>query len=522
MNRYFKTYKLRTTLIVLGVICLSGVTVGTSLIHTFAFDALLNQSLVGFLSWYGIGLGLWLVLILGNYALKVARTALIQDMSTMLRTEYAHSVASQTLVNYKAKDVGEYVSFLNNDIKLIETSGFDSVFNIVSTMSLTFISLLTLWSFDVRIMFITIVLAWLLTVIPNFLTKRITKATASYSDSSASFVNKITDFLSGYETLYYLGNKFRLSQQVENTSSLYKEAHVRYVKDNGVVNALISLLSVCSQIIVMGSTGYFAYLGIVSFGAMTSTSTVAANVFHALSNFSQYRMNIKSVKPLLEKIENTHAQPTLDVTEGFEMMVMENVSMQYQDHVVFDDLDLVIEKGKKYAMIGASGSGKSTLLQIMLGNETNYSGSVRYNNRDLKTMTSDALMDHFAFIGNAVHIYQDTLYNNITLWETVVQADVSEALKKANLTDFEPRLQEVMHQNMLSEGQKQRIGLARAFLKKRAVYVFDEATAHLDALNSEWIEDVLLHQDDITFISVTHHLKEERKHLYHEVISLSN
>src|SRR5699024_7932627 len=126
---------------------------------------------------------------------------------------------------------------------------------------------------------------------------------------------------------------------------------------------------------------------------------------------------------------------------------------------------LNIERGKKYAIVGQSGSGKSTLLALLLGNLRDYHGKIFYNETDLQTLDENSLLKRINFVSNQPHIFQDTLRNNLTLWnDKITDEQLIYLLEQLNLTDFQNKLSELITENTLSTGQKQRIGLIRALL----------------------------------------------------------
>ena len=130
-------------------------------------------------------------------------------------------------------------------------------------------------------------------------------------------------------------------------------------------------------------------------------------------------------------------------------------------------------------------------------------------------------MSACAYVGSQTHIYNDTLRNNLTLWnEAITDTHIKEALERVNLLSFLSRIDEQVSDGSFSEGQKQRIGLIRAFLKGSSVVIFDEATANLDHKNATRIEHLLLNDPNITYITVTHHLIKENELYFDEIIRL--
>lgn len=95
---------------------------------------------------------------------------------------------------------------------------------------------------------------------------------------------------------------------------------------------------------------------------------------------------------------------------------------------------------------------------------------------------------------------------------------MGQALEAAHLVELTDRLYTTISEKELSAGQKQRVGLARAFIRNRQVLIFDEATANLDAKNAQEIETTLLNQTGLTYITITHHLNEQQKDRFDQVV----
>ena len=138
-----------------------------------------------------------------------------------------------------------------------------------------------------------------------------------------------------------------------------------------------------------------------------------------------------------------------------------------------------------------------------------------------KEIDENSIVSACAYVGSQTHIYNDTLRNNLTLWnDAITDTHIKEALERVNLLSFLSRIDEQVNDGSFSEGQKQRIGLIRAFLKGSSVVIFDEATANLDHDNATRIEYQLLSDPDITFITVTHHLIKENELYFDKIVRL--
>ncbi len=196
-----------------------------------------------------------------------------------------------------------------------------------------------------------------------------------------------------------------------------------------------------------------------------------------------------------------------------------NVSYQYAarpEHKVLDNINLFIEKGEKIGIAGVSGGGKSTLVKILLRLQHGYSGKVRLNGTDLKTINRTDLASRLAYIPQKTYIFSGTIRDNIIYGSghsEVSDEQVIEVAKKAHIWD------EIKHSlggldgvvaeqgNNLSGGQKQRIALARILLHAPDIIIFDEATSSLDNRNEADVQKMLEEVfHDKTVIAIAHRL----------------
>ena len=203
------------------------------------------------------------------------------------------------------------------------------------------------------------------------------------------------------------------------------------------------------------------------------------------------------------------------------------MSFAYDNKKVLNDVTCKFKKGGKYAVVGASGSGKSTLLHIIAGYYDDYSGSVRYDNAELKNINEESIHNCTCLVSQEAFLFDDTLKNNITLYQDGYSDDmIMNAIKAAGLWELTTKLPDGLDTrvseggNNFSGGEKQRINLARVLLKDSQVLLFDEFTANLDKETAFSIEKNVLDLKDKTIIVVIHHMDERLKDKYDEIIEI--
>ena len=343
-----------------------------------------------------------------------------------------------------------------------------------------------------------------------------------FSIGNETFISSLTDQLLGYDTLYYSNKKEMLSIKCGEVIKKFIFEKIVFIKTSSLIEIIMSLFSIISQMLVLLLTGYLIILKQVSIGSISSVGQISGNIFNSLTTFNQLQVSISSVNIIFEKFgafeKSSHYRY---IDKDIEEIKLTNVGYSFKDKEIFKNINCSFEKGKNYAIVGESGSGKSTLINIILGNNKQYSGSVKYNDVEISDIEESQLFKSVSYIGNITHIYHDSLRNNLTLWDNKInESEIINILKQVNLIDLIPRLDDEVSMSFLSEGQKQRLGIARAYLTKTNVIIMDESIANLDRDNAFLIENQLLNDPTRMYITVSHHLQEKLLDRFHSIITL--
>ena len=171
------------------------------------------------------------------------------------------------------------------------------------------------------------------------------------------------------------------------------------------------------------------------------------------------------------------------------------------------------KKGEIYAIVGPSGAGKTTLMHLLFRLWDCISGSITVDGIDIKDFDIDCLRGQISIVSQNIFLLNDTIYNNIVLGKEIADEELQHILVQAGLHEFintlPNKLETVVGENgiKLSGGEKQRISIARALLKKNPILIFDEATSMLDNETEEKIISILLDSfKDTTIILIAHRL----------------
>ena len=224
-----------------------------------------------------------------------------------------------------------------------------------------------------------------------------------------------------------------------------------------------------------------------SFGPVVALSSLSNNLNQTLASGERV-LSLLEETPMVEEIpEDMHIKI---VSENFSGAEAKNVTFAYENETILDDYSLKLEPGKITGIHGASGSGKSTLLKLLMRFWDVNEGSVSVDGEDVRKIPTRHLRDMESYVTQETHLFHDSIANNIAVGSPgASREEIIEAAKKASIHDFIMKLPKGYDTEVgelgdtLSGGEKQRIGIARAFLHDSPLILMDEPTSNLDSLN---------------------------------------
>ncbi|KAF1295694.1 hypothetical protein BAU15_03920 [Enterococcus sp. JM4C] len=452
-----------------------------------------------------------------------------QQMSTHLREELTNKLALTSYNEFHSRQVGTYASWLTNDITMIESAGFDSFYQIAAGLIGTFLSIVTLFSFHWSLALLSLVIGGLLLSLPKLLQKKMTTASAAVASENESFLSKVSDVLSGYDTLYVFHLLATLPKRTVQASEKLAEKKNNQASVIAKVAVSGALGNVIGQLGILALTGYLVILGKMTVGTLTATGNLGGTIFNTLGNLTQQIGAVQSTRPLFDKFESvpyiaTQSTPEIPLESGFELV---DVSYAYGEKKILTNQSQRFDLGKKYALVGESGSGKTTLMNILNGKLPEYSGTILFNKQDFKTISLETLHREVLYLDQTPYLFTGTVRENLTLGESYSDEALMTALEQADLGEMVRALPAGLgtsvgeNGRLFSGGQKQRLALARGFLREKKVILVDEGTANLDEESALKIEQTLMKQTGVLLIMITHHLRAAVREQLDEIVDLS-
>ena len=479
--------------------------------------------------------------------LAVARGALryLEQMSghyiafkllALLRDKVFSSLRRLAFVKLQDKQAGQLVSLVTNDIELLEVF---YAHTIAPIMIAFFTSVILLLVFaHLSGWFVVVALAAYLTVgviLPIITTKLAREDGRRYRELVGEMNDFFLDSVRGMKEIQLFGYAQQRLDEIQQRSQKIDTAFER-IKDQEAKVRVYTEVAVSAFNIIMLFTGLILFsldkidfsaflIGVIllmsSYGPVIALSNLSSNLLQTLASGERV-LSLLAEEPELKDVESA-----VDLKEVSRIDV-ENVSFAYGEEQILSDVSLSVKKGEILGIHGRSGSGKSTLLKLLMRFYDPKSGSIKINGEILPNINTRSLRDNMAYITQQTYIFNETIEENIRLARRDATLDeIMEAAKKASIHDFILSLPEGYQTKMtelggnLSDGEKQRIGIARAFLHNAPIILLDEPTSNLDSLNEAMILKSLLNVKAEKLIILVSH-RQSTMAICDQVIGIEN
>lgn len=448
--------------------------------------------------------------------------------------EYVFQKISQKgIAAFSGENSSFYISALSNDANVIENQYISNIFYLLDDV-LMFVGALALMLWYSPLLTLIGILLSLLPVAAAILTgNRLAQAEKSLSEKNDAYISTLTDSLSGFSVVKSFKAEAAMCRLFADSIREVSEAKTLRNKTAIFIQALGNAAGIIAQFGVFVAGAAMLMNGhAISAGVMIAFVNLMNSVVNPIGSVPQYLAQIKASQALIDKladalednIREEGAEQKDCLVEGIHV---KNLSFGYnEESPVLHDLDFTFDAGKSYAIVGASGSGKSTLLNLLMASHEGYTGSISYDDSELRQIRSESLYDLVSLVQQNVFIFNASIRDNITMFSDFPGEEVDRAMELSGLSGLIAERGEhyLCGENGtgLSGGEKQRISIARSLLKKSQVLLVDEATAALDPETAFQVSSAILDLKDITRIVVTHALDENLLKRYDCILTLKN
>ena len=417
------------------------------------------------------------------------------------------------------RDKGNLISIITTDIELLEV--FYAL--TISPIAIAFLTSLIMEIFFLRYhvligLFALVGYLAIGVLMPMWNSRRGSEKGMEFRTRFGDLNSFVLDSLRGLdETIQYGCGEKREAQMEQKSIELdakQKEMKKLEGMQRGGTNVLIlffsfGMLFLTAWLNQRGEIGFdgvllCAILMMSSFGPVVALSSLSNNLMQTLASGERV-LSLLEEEPQIEEVSG-------QATAEFADINCENIDFAYEEEQILKDYSISIPKGSRIGIHGKSGSGKSTLLKLLMRFYDVDSGVIRMGDRKLSGINTNELRDMESYVTQETCLFHDSIANNIAIAKPgASREEIVEAAKKASLHEFIESLPNGYDTlvgelgDTLSGGEKQRIGVARAFLHDAPLLLLDEPTSNLDSLNESIILRSLKKMGkDKTVILVSH------------------
>lgn len=447
-------------------------------------------------------------IILQQNLLKKARLSLLEDFNSISFDFYLKS------------DVGQIQNTLTGEVDRIQQA-FNFYFRTLEQIFLVLVYIIFAFFVDFKFAFL-VTLGGLST---NFFYKAIysktKRASSKFTDSSNFLQSQILQHVHNFKYLHATGTYKTYSNKIKSTI-LNIEVTRRSI---GFFNSILVAAREPIVILVVGIVIYIhvnVLNGVLSsilisllffYRALTSLTTLQNN-WNRYISLSGSMANMKLFSNKLKKNKQIEFQKDY---KGFKKRIeISKLNFSYGNNLILKKIDLVINKNECIALVGESGSGKTSLINVITGLLAYQTGSLKIDGEELSKINKTAFQTKIGYITQEPVIFNDTLFNNITLWDKRNEKNIARFNHVINQSVLEglicqlPNREETMLGNNgvnLSGGQRQRISIARELYKNKDILILDEATSSLDLHTEKLIKKTIDSlKNSCTIIIIAHRL----------------
>ncbi len=451
-------------------------------------------------------LGLYLVRMLLNYFIQYYGHVMGVKMQTQMRTDMFAHLQRLPYSFYDNNETGKIMSRMTSDLFEVSELAHHGPENIIISAISIITSFVYLSSINVVLTLIIFACVPFLLVIALLLRKKMRDAFAESRAATASINASLESSVSGIRVTKAFCNAEREQEKFEVGNGDYTSSRSRAYKAMGQFHSGTSFITDIFNVIILIAGGFFLYNGSINF-ADYSAFVVSVNLFISpvmtLINFmEQYQNGVTGFSRFIE-IMDTEPEKDDDGATDIENVQGEiefkNVTYAYDDEKdVLRNVDLKIEKGKTYALVGPSGGGKTTICHLIPHFYDVSDGEIFIDGREIHSITRDSLRRSIGIVQQDIYLFNASIRENILYGKLdATEEEIVAAAKRANIHDYIMTLENgydtVIGERgvRLSGGQKQRLSIARVFLKNPPILILDEATSALDNTTEILIQEAL-------------------------------
>ncbi len=400
---------------------------------------------------------------------------------------------------------GDVMSRMTNDIENISTtvsqslpSLFSGVLTIIGTVA---IMMWYCWQLAL-LSCATVILTLIATKI---LSGKVRKFSRKRQLLLGQLNGTVEERISGYRTVVAYNHQDLTIEDFRKTSDQLTKAGIRTDVFSGIMGPIMNCIGNIGFVIIAAFGGYFSVYGLISVGVISAFIVYAKQFSRPINELAQIYGQLQTAIAGAERVftvldEENENKSGEELAESEKATVtFRNVQFSYNGkNPVIRDVTLTVPSGKKVALVGATGSGKTTVVNLLMRFYDIDSGDIRINDQNIRDLSRDSLRKSIAIVLQDTVLFSDTVKNNLKYAkEDVTEDQLEKALEMSRCKDLIAQLPMGYNTVLtgagenISQGQRQLLAIARAFVADPKILVLDEATSNVDTRTEKAIQDAM-------------------------------
>lgn len=518
----------------LGFVCAMGVTIfgAVGVAKTLGESIAMSYGLI-----IGCAVGCGVLRGILRYFEQYSNHYIAFRLLAILRDKIFSSLRVLCPAKLESKQKGSIIAMITSDIETLEvfyahTISPICIAVIVSTATLLFTGFISSWYISL-VAIIGFVMVGV--IVPLISSNKLKESGVKYRSEFSSFQAFFLDSIKGIKdiVLYNVGE-----ERKKEVNSRSDKLLVETKKMKQDITRAGSAIELCVSLFVLITLAVGIFLvkkdmltigrmiiGVVtvfsSFGPVIAVGSLPGNLTQTFASGDRV-LNLLSEKPVVGYV--------LDGSNfNYEKLDVKDLSFAYdEENLVLKDIELYAKKGEIIGIIGESGCGKSTFLKLLLRFWEKSSGEINYNDIDIDLLNTDSLLKNVTMVSQSTYLFDETIEDNLLVAKKdATEEEMIEACKMASIHDFIMSLEDgyktkvgMLGDNM-SAGERQRIGLARAFLRGSELILLDEPTSNVDSINEGIILKALKEQKNKKSIIIVSH-RESTMSICNRIYKIEN
>ncbi|MBR1494414.1 MAG: ABC transporter ATP-binding protein [Acidaminococcaceae bacterium] len=346
----------------------------------------------------------------------------------------------------------------------------------------------------------------LLTVIATrLLSNYVRKYSKERQTLLGSMNGTVEEIVNGYRTVVAYNEQEHSSERFCNVSDKLTKAGIRTEVCSGIMGPLMNCIGNIGFVVIAAFGGYFAIHGLISVGVISAFIVYAKQFSRPINEIAQIYGQLQSAIAGAERVFQVLDETSEDLY-GLVWEDDENVTVRFEDvqfgynkdKPVLKDFNLTIPAGKKVALVGSTGSGKSTVVNLLMRYYDIDKGAIWINDQNVEEITRDSLRKHVAIVLQDTVLFSDTIRRNLQYAnETATEAEIKKAAAMSRcheMIELLPQGYDTLLTGAgenISQGQRQLLAIARAFVANPRILILDEATSNVDTRTEKAIQDAM-------------------------------